>query len=59
AKIGPKVAKERARNEKITKKLEGQIQCLCVRTKTDVHTHCHDLGGTSKLEPDPMRTHLK
>ncbi|MED6109417.1 hypothetical protein PIB30_033393 [Stylosanthes scabra] len=58
AKIGAEVAKESARNEEITKKsLEAKFRCLCVRTKADVRTHCHDLGGTSRLEPDPMRTH--
>ncbi|MED6163129.1 hypothetical protein PIB30_076866 [Stylosanthes scabra] len=52
------MAKEGARNEEITKKsLEAKFRCLCVRTKVDVRRHCEDLGGTSKLEPDPMRTH--
>ncbi|MED6124305.1 hypothetical protein PIB30_057725 [Stylosanthes scabra] len=42
-------------NKEITKKsLEAKFRCLCVRTKVDVRTHCQDLGGTSKLEPDPM-----
>ncbi|MED6139439.1 hypothetical protein PIB30_083870 [Stylosanthes scabra] len=60
AKIGAEVAKESARNEKITKKsLEDKSSAYAYAPKTDVRTHCHDLGGTSRLEPDPMRTHLK
>ncbi|MED6221884.1 hypothetical protein PIB30_059111 [Stylosanthes scabra] len=57
--IGAEVAKESARNEEITKKsLEAKFRGLCVRTKADVHTHCHDLGCTSRLEPDPMHLSL-
>ncbi|MED6208359.1 hypothetical protein PIB30_044250 [Stylosanthes scabra] len=58
AKIGAEVAKESARNEKITKKsLETKSSTYAYAPKTDVRTYCHDLGGTSRLEPDPMRTH--
>ncbi|MED6174198.1 hypothetical protein PIB30_066742, partial [Stylosanthes scabra] len=62
AKIGAEVAKEIVTNEKITKKsLEAKSSAYAYATKTDVRTHCHDLGGTctSRLEPDPMHTHLK
>ncbi|MED6178462.1 hypothetical protein PIB30_107860, partial [Stylosanthes scabra] len=58
--IGEEVAKESARNEEITKKiLKAKFRSLCVSTKADVRTHCHDLGGTSRLEPDPMHTHQR
>ncbi|MED6152564.1 hypothetical protein PIB30_093244 [Stylosanthes scabra] len=58
AKIGVEVAKESVRNEEITKKsLEAKFRCLCIRSMANVRTHCHDLGSTSRLEPDPMRTH--
>ncbi|MED6146692.1 hypothetical protein PIB30_036847 [Stylosanthes scabra] len=60
AKIGAKVAKESARIEKIAKKsLEAKSSAYAYAPKTDVRTHCHDLGFSSKLEPDPMRTHLR
>ncbi|MED6164008.1 hypothetical protein PIB30_085444 [Stylosanthes scabra] len=60
AKIGAEVAKESMRNEKITKKsLGAKSSAYAYAPKTDVRTHCHDLGGTSRLELDPMRTHLK
>ncbi|MED6175339.1 hypothetical protein PIB30_077387 [Stylosanthes scabra] len=39
------------------KRLEAKFRFLCVCTKADVRTHCHDLGDMSRLEPDPMRTH--
>ncbi|MED6129461.1 hypothetical protein PIB30_108181, partial [Stylosanthes scabra] len=58
AKIRTEVAKESARNEKITKKsLEAKSSAYAYAPKTDVRTHCHDLGVMSMLEPDPMRTH--
>ncbi|MED6189685.1 hypothetical protein PIB30_098475 [Stylosanthes scabra] len=60
SKIGAKVAKESVRNEKITKKsLEAKSSAYADAPKTDGCTHCHDLGVTSKLKPDPMRTHLR
>ncbi|MED6212021.1 hypothetical protein PIB30_079181 [Stylosanthes scabra] len=47
-------------NEKITKKsLEAKSSAYAYAPKADVRMHWHDLGGTSRLEPDPMRTHLK
>ncbi|MED6123255.1 hypothetical protein PIB30_047410 [Stylosanthes scabra] len=60
AKIGVEVAKESTRNEKTIKKsLEAKSSAYAYAPKTDVRTHCHDLGGTSKLELDPMHSHLK
>ncbi|MED6224028.1 hypothetical protein PIB30_079810 [Stylosanthes scabra] len=60
AKIGAEVAKESARNEEIAKKsLEARFRAYAYTTGTDVRTHCHVLGGTPRLELDPMRTHLK
>ncbi|MED6161172.1 hypothetical protein PIB30_058233 [Stylosanthes scabra] len=60
AKIRKEVAKNSARNEKITKKsLEVKSSAYAYIPKTDVRMHCHDLGGTFRLEPDPMRMHLK
>ncbi|MED6211884.1 hypothetical protein PIB30_077857 [Stylosanthes scabra] len=60
AKIGTKVIKKSARNEKITKKsLEAKSSAYAYAPKTDVPTHCHDLGVTSRLQPDPMHRHLK
>ncbi|MED6128848.1 hypothetical protein PIB30_102038 [Stylosanthes scabra] len=57
SKIGAEVAKESVRNEKITKKsLEAKSSAYAYALKTDVRTHCYDLGVTSKLEPDPMLT---
>ncbi|MED6127231.1 hypothetical protein PIB30_086036, partial [Stylosanthes scabra] len=55
AKIGTEVAKKSARNEKITKKsLEAKFSAYMYAPKTNVRTHCHDLGVTSRLESDPM-----
>ncbi|MED6162925.1 hypothetical protein PIB30_075076, partial [Stylosanthes scabra] len=60
AKFGAEVAKESARNEKIAKKsLEAKSRAYAYALKGPMHTHCHDLGVTSKLEPDHMCTHLK
>ncbi|MED6220830.1 hypothetical protein PIB30_048594 [Stylosanthes scabra] len=52
------VAKKSARHEKL-KSLEAKSSAYAYAPKTDVRTHCHNFGGTSKLESDPMRTHLK
>ncbi|MED6161350.1 hypothetical protein PIB30_059878 [Stylosanthes scabra] len=58
--IGAEAAKGSARNEKITKKiLEAKSSTYACVPKTDVRTHWNDLGVTSKLEPDPMHTHLR
>ncbi|MED6114117.1 hypothetical protein PIB30_077241 [Stylosanthes scabra] len=58
AMIGTENAKKSARNEKITKKsLEAKSNAYAYAPKTDVRKHCHDLGVTSRLELDPVRTH--
>ncbi|MED6141820.1 hypothetical protein PIB30_107283, partial [Stylosanthes scabra] len=60
AKFGVEVAKESARNEKIAKNsLEAKSRAYAYAPKELMHTHCHDLGVTSKLESDHMRMHLK
>ncbi|MED6176728.1 hypothetical protein PIB30_090957, partial [Stylosanthes scabra] len=59
-KFGAKAAKESARNEKIAKKsLKAKSRAYAYAPKGPMRTHCHDLGITSKLELDHMRTHLK
>ncbi|MED6152352.1 hypothetical protein PIB30_091177, partial [Stylosanthes scabra] len=59
-KIGAEVTEDSARNEKITKKiLEVRFRAYAYASVIDVRTHCHVLRGTSRLEPEPMRTHLK
>ncbi|MED6214401.1 hypothetical protein PIB30_102693, partial [Stylosanthes scabra] len=60
AKFEAEVAKESARNEKIAKKsLEAKSKAYAYIPKGPMCTHCHDLGVTSNLEPNHMRTHLK
>ncbi|MED6125417.1 hypothetical protein PIB30_068344 [Stylosanthes scabra] len=60
AKFGAEVAKESARNEKIAKKsLKAKSRAYAYAPKEPMRTHCHDLGVTSYLEPDHMRTHLR
>ncbi|MED6178040.1 hypothetical protein PIB30_103934 [Stylosanthes scabra] len=52
------MAKESARNEKIAKKsLETKSRAYAYAPKGPMRTQCHDLGVTSKLEPDhiPLR----
>ncbi|MED6114350.1 hypothetical protein PIB30_079472 [Stylosanthes scabra] len=60
AKFGAEVAKKGVRNEKIAKKsLEDKSRAYAYAPKEPMHTHRHDLGVTSKLEPDHMRTHQR
>ncbi|MED6190520.1 hypothetical protein PIB30_106652, partial [Stylosanthes scabra] len=60
AKFGAEVAKKGERNEKITKKsLEAKSRAYAYARKEPIRTLCHDLGVTSKPEPDHMRTHQR
>ncbi|MED6129223.1 hypothetical protein PIB30_105865, partial [Stylosanthes scabra] len=60
AKFGGEVAKESARNEKISKKsLKAKSRAYAYAPKEPMRTHCHDLGVMSYLEPDHICTHLR
>ncbi|MED6188886.1 hypothetical protein PIB30_090240, partial [Stylosanthes scabra] len=49
------VTRKSVRNEKIAKKsLEAKSITYAYAPKGPMRMHCHDLGVTSKLEPDHM-----
>ncbi|MED6153733.1 hypothetical protein PIB30_104901 [Stylosanthes scabra] len=59
-KFGAEVAKKGQRNENIAKKsLEAKSRAYVYAPKEPMRTCCHDLGITSKLEPDHMHMHQR